>query len=176
MRLRHCLVGGGLMLATIVSFAQSRPFDISIRDDLVSILANNAPVNELTQALAAETGVVFTLTGEKTTPVTVEIIEEPLEKAVAKISPNYLLVRENEAIDAALVEVVLMMDEGSNSGAGGAAEFLPSGAPAEELVPDTETMNPELAEQVPLQNGEPPAVDDAVPNNDLAKGALATPQ
>jgi len=164
----HCsLIGLVLMLVPILGQAQSRPFDLAVSGNLVSILANNAPIQELANALSTETGIVFSLTGEKTTPITIEIVEEPLEKAIAKLSPNHLLVRDSEASDAQLIEVVLMMSEAGAAGGGGNTEFLPSGAPAEELVPDEQLMNPELAEQEPAPGAAPQPVDPNLETKEL---------
>lgn len=134
-----------LVLALLASGAEGQaPLDVALRDGLLSVRAVAAPATALAEALANETGVRFVVAGDGARPITTEIVEEPLEKAIAKLSPNHLLVRDGEARDAALVEVVLMVDDAAGGGAGasGGGEFLPSGAPAAEIVPDESLMAP----------------------------------
>lgn len=131
-----------LALVCAAALAQ-QPFDVALRDGLLSIRANAAPAAALAEALAAETGVRFVVTGDGSSPLTAEIVAEPLEKAIAKLSPNHLLVREGDGADAPVIEIVLMLDEGGGGGGAGGGEFLPSGAPAAEIVPDDTLMSPE---------------------------------
>lgn len=126
-------------LATTSLLAQ-QPYDVALRDGLLSIRSNGAPITEIAQALAAETGVSFVVTGDAGTPITTEIVDEPFAKAVAKLSPNHLLVTDGESENAAVVEVVLMLDDAASGGDGGDGGFLPSGAPADEIIGGEETL------------------------------------
>ena len=147
-----CLCAGAAVAGTALA---QQPFDVALRDGLLSIRANDAPAVALAEALAGETGVSFVVTGDPQQAITVEIVDEPFDRAVAQLSPNHLLMRDGERADAPVIEVVLMLDDApdGSGGAGGGAEFLPSGAPAEEIVPDSELAQPqgELIDQAAQQ-------------------------
>ena len=128
------LVALGLACALASAARAQQPFDVALRDGLLSIRASGAPASSLAEALAQETGVRFVVTGDATRAISTEIVDEPLDRAIAKLSPNHLLVRDGERPDAPLVEVVLMLDDAAASAVGGGAEFLPSGAPADEII------------------------------------------
>jgi|GEM_PF-6143860 len=138
-------------------------YDIAMRDGLLSIRANGASVTELAAALAAETGINFVVTGNGGTPITADIVDEPFDRAVAKLSPNHLLVRDGKRADATVTEVILMLDD-DDSGGSGDGGFLPSGAPADEIiggelpVDEVQTDEP-TPDAVPLEET-PNGVDD----------------
>lgn len=124
------------LTSPVIAYAQ-QPFDIFMKDGLITVRANNVPVAELAEALSSETGVRVVVTGEPTTAMSTEIIDEPLDKAFAKLSPNNMLVRESSAADSPIIEVVLIMEDGENTATAAAGEFLPSGAPADEILAET---------------------------------------
>lgn len=112
--------------------------DISSENGTLSVQANNVSASELASELSNELGINVVVTGDAETRVNLDIVEEPLDKALAKLSPNNMLVRDSNDND--IIEVVLMMGEGQNTGAGGGADqFLPSGSPAEEVI-DSESL------------------------------------
>ncbi|MEE9321593.1 MAG: hypothetical protein V3U76_14190 [Granulosicoccus sp.] len=141
------------LTSPLVTHAQ-QPFDIFMKDGLITVRANNAPVAELAAALSAETGVRVVITGEPSTAMSTEIIDEPLDKAFAKLSPNHMLVRENSSVDSPIVEVVLIMEDSEGVATPAVGEFLPSGAPADEILaesppgaaPPTEAPSAETSE------------------------------
>ncbi|MFK7860654.1 MAG: hypothetical protein AB8B64_17675 [Granulosicoccus sp.] len=147
-----------LLYAAQVAQAQS---DIQIRSEsgTLSIQASNVPASDLAVELSNELGITVVVTGDAETRVNIDIVDEPLEKALTKLSPNNMLVRDGSASE--IIEVVLMMGEGQNSSqSSGSEQFLPSGSPAEEVLDDSgdagtnDSMDPDmlrdpnLAEQV----------------------------
>ena len=137
------------------AFAQ-QSFDVTMRDGLLSIRANGTSAAELAAALAEETGIRVVVTGDAEQGLTTEIVEEPLVKAIALLSPNHLLVRGEGGAGAPLLEIVLMLDEAGGGGTGGEEmEFLPSGAPADEIEPGE--GSPELYGdgQTPVEQEQP---------------------
>lgn len=135
------LLGAGAVLGNV---SAQQPFDVALRDGLLSIRANDAPIGALAEALSGETGVSFVVTGDPAVAITTEIVDEPLDRAVAKLFPNHLLVRDGKSADAPITEVVLLLDDESGSGGGGEG-FLPSGAPADEIVGgEEEFTQPEI--------------------------------
>ena len=122
---------------------------ISSDDGMLSVKASNVSATELANELSNELGISVVVTGDAETRVNLDIVEEPLEKALAKLAPNNMLVR--DSTDDDIVEVVLMMGEGQDSSASGSADqFLPSGSPAEEVIDEQateqalESVDPEL--------------------------------
>ncbi len=127
-------IAAGLGLAATQAMAQPR-WDVSSRDGLVSIFANAASAAEVANALGDATGVSVVVHGEQTTKLSAEIVDVPLEKAIALLAPSHMLVRESAASDAEIVEVVLMMPD-PEGGVAGDTQFLPTGEPADGVMPD----------------------------------------
>ncbi len=103
-------------------------------DGLLTVRASDVTAIELAEELSQQLGISIVITGDAETRINLDIVKEPVERALARLSPNNLLVRsEDDASE--IIEVVLMMGEGQNtSGGGDANEFLPTGSPAEELT------------------------------------------
>ena len=101
----------------------------------VSIRAGGASAAEVAEALTARTGISVVVTGDASTPIDVDIVDEPLEKAVAHLAPNHLLMRGDRAADASITEIVLMMPDGDDGGVE-STEFLPTGEPTDGVVTD----------------------------------------
>lgn len=139
----HALATAALLVSASQALAQ-QAFDVALREGLLSIRANNASLLELTEAITNETGVNFVITGDPTQTVTTEILDETMEHAIAKLSPNHLLVRDGKGNDAPLTEVVLMLDESGSGASGNNDGFLPSGAPADEVISDDQMMDPDM--------------------------------
>ena len=113
--------------------AAQQPFDVALRDGLLTVRANGATAVDLAAALSTETGISFVVTGDAAATITAEIVDEPFIAAVAKLSPNHLLVRGGKGADSPVTEVVMILDDAGGAGGGGGGEgFLPSGGPAEE--------------------------------------------
>ncbi len=125
------LLTGGMSAA----YAQ-QTVQVSAQDGLLSVQASNASAAELAEVLSNQLGISVVVTGDAEARVNIDIIDEPLDKALAKLSPNHMLVRKNEQSDSEITEVVLMMGEGSSSGnsSGGEDEYLPSGSPADDIA------------------------------------------
>ena len=128
------------MCAALITQAVCAQSGVKINsvDGLLSVQANNVSATELADELSNQLGISVVVTGDAETRINLDIVDEPFEKALGKLSPNNMLVRGNDAND--ITEVVLMMGEGQDSGSSGSADqFLPSGSPAEEVV-DEQTI------------------------------------
>lgn len=116
------------------AFAQSA-VQVELADDLVSVQANNASARELADELANQLGIKVVVMGNTETRVDLDISEEPMDKALAKLSPNTMLMHNDDATD--ITGVVLMMGSLSTGVSGdGPDAFLPSGSPVEAVVQD----------------------------------------
>lgn len=126
-----CLIWASGMSAALAQQA----VQVHEQDGLLSVQANNASAIELAEVLSNQLGISVVVTGDSEALVNIDIINEPLDKALAKLSPNHMLVRKSKQSDSEIIEVVLMMGEGSSSGnsGGGEDEFLPSGSPADDV-------------------------------------------
>lgn len=146
-----------LLASVLIStslYAQSA-VQIVEEDGLLTVLATDVSAVELAQELAQELGISVVVTGDAEARVNVDIVEEPLERALGKLSPNNLLVRSEDATE--IVEVVLMMGEGQNNASGGESnQFLPSGSPTEgiveEQISDPNAINPNAINDPNAQN------------------------
>lgn len=128
------LSAAALVSASLLSLAnaQNGP-EIKFTDGLLSVNASNVPVTQLADALSQETGIAVIVQGDTNASISADISDEPIDKAIAKLSPNHMLVHASKALDADILEVVLIIAEGGAQAASG-GEFLPSGAPAEEVA------------------------------------------
>ena len=99
----------------------------------VSIRAGGASAADVAAALGESTGVAVVVTGDASTALDVDIVDEPLEKAVAHLAPNHLLMRGDAASGAPITEIVLMMPDGDDGGVE-STEFLPTGEPTDGVV------------------------------------------
>lgn len=130
-----------LTCVTGIVHAQSGVQVSSDQDGRVSVRANNVSASELASELSQQLGIRVVVTGDSEARVNLDIVEEPIEKALGKLSPNHMLVLNDDASE--VVEVVLMMGEGqSNAGGAGPEQFLPSGSPAEAVI-DRQAMGNE---------------------------------
>ena len=130
--LRAAGMGAGLILICLPASAQQR-WDVSSRDGLVTIMANAASAADLANAIGEATGVNVVVHGEPSTPLTADIVDTPLDKAIAELAPSHLVVREDSSVDSPIVEVVLLMPD-PVAGSSGSTEFLPTGAPTDGVV------------------------------------------
>jgi len=149
--LRHLCTS---IVLTVAGLAHASPawaesLDVQWDDEQLSVYATDASAFSLVQELAEQTGVRFIATGNTATNVTMEIVAEPLERAIAKLAPNHLLVH-SKSDPTTVVEVVLMFDEGNSGNSGSGGEFLPTGSPAEEVMPLPDQAQ-ELLQETPLQ-------------------------
>ncbi len=152
----------GLALALPGQALAQQSVRVSENDGLLSVQASNTSASALAQVLTDELGISVVVTGDTETMVNIDIVDEPLQKALSKLSPNHMLVRSSKAPDSDIVEVVLMMGEGSSAGSsGGDDQFLPSGSPADDIIVDDQPLNDE---GVPVEQTEAPQdIADAPP-------------
>lgn len=131
-RVLACLCGLSLWFYTTAISAQ-QSVQVRTEDGLVWIQANNAPASELANEISQTLGINVIIAGDTETRINLDIVEEPLDKAMEKISPSNMLVRNGNSSDSDIVEIILMMGEGTGS-AGLSNQFLPSGSPAEPVI------------------------------------------
>jgi len=108
------------------------------QDGLLSIKARNASATQLAAVLSEQLGISVVVTGDTETLVNIDIVEEPIHKALTKLSPNNMLVRAGKSSDSEIIEVVLLMGEDAQNGSNdtGSDQFLPTGSPADEIPLD----------------------------------------
>lgn len=145
--------------------------DVQFSDDMLSVQSSNVSAAELATALSDELDISVVVTGDAQTPISLDIIEEPLEKALSKISESHMLVRDSDSQE--IVELVLMMAEVQSAANSSSDQFLPSGSPVEAVV--EESVQADAAQQQEdaqneqiVRNAEGAASDDAnVPADQL---------
>lgn len=134
----------GCLTLVLAPLALAQQVEVTESDGRLSIQASNTSASALAEKLSDELGISVVVTGDAETRVNIDIVDEPLDKALAKLSPNHMLVRSSKLPDSSIVEVVLMMGEGSASGSSGSDdEFLPSGSPADDIVVSDEQPSPD---------------------------------
>ncbi|NND91215.1 MAG: hypothetical protein HKN42_10155 [Granulosicoccus sp.] len=134
--IHRCLTLAFFLSAASANLMAQQDVQVSERDGLLSVQASNTSASHLAEVLAERLGISVVVTGDTEALVNIDIVDEPLAKALAKLSPNHMLVRSSKLADSSIVEVVLMMgEEGSSQDSGGSDDqFLPSGSPADDVV------------------------------------------
>ena len=144
-----------LCVLSIHSAAARAQVEISTFEDNISIRANNVSASELAAQLSEELGIRVVVTGDIEARVNLDIVEEPLEKALGKLSPNNMLVRDSNQRE--IIEVVLMMGDASSSSTSSNEQFLPSGSPVDGVIQNDSgqpvydasgVLNPQSAEEL----------------------------
>ena len=117
--------------STAASTAARAEVQITSQDGRLSINADKVSATELAEELSNVMGITVVMVDGENETLDLDIVDEPLEQALGKLSPNNMLVRDRENNE--ITEVVLMFGDGSASG-GSSEQFLPSGSPADEVV------------------------------------------
>ena len=163
------------MSASTILSAQQSESNVSIRtdEDLVWVQASNVTARELAEELSSKLDINIVLTGDAETLLNIDISEETLAQAVARMSPNNLLVRESADSRSKIIEVVLMLGEanGLSAEANGVSaaddQFLPSGSAGEEIVSgDYNNQYGESAGQLKARDYIQPGIAANIPNQD----------
>lgn len=164
-----------LTLPTLALAQQA--LNVSESDGLLSVQASNTSASALAEGLATELGISVVVTGDAEALVNIDIVDEPLAKALAKLSPNHMLVRSSKEPDSSIVEVVLMMGEGENTSgsSGGDDQFLPSGSPAEETIVTEESIPTDDGGQQP-GSGDANQLQASDPSNLQPEGDTPAPE
>ncbi len=129
-------------LAALVLAGTARAQTVDVQPgegDRVSVRSNGASAADVAQALGERTGISVVVTGDASTAVDVDIVDEPLVKAVAQLAPNHMLVRGGRGGDAPITEIVLMMPDGQDGGIE-STEFLPTGEPTDGVGAEDPTL------------------------------------
>lgn len=117
---------------------------LTLHDGKLTISASQILLVDLAQELANISGINFTVVGETNRFIDVDIADEPLAKAIAKLAPSHLLVSERVNETLVISEVIFMLQDDNNAGVN-FQEFLPTGEPAEGFI---ESLDPNMQETV----------------------------
>ncbi len=143
-----------LSVCLAVSVYAQESYQVDMQDGLLSIKADNVSAIELADALSRETGIKFSVQGDTVAKLSADISDEKVDKAIAKLSPNHLLVHESKALNADILEIILIVSEGGTQ-ASANGDFLPSGAPADVIEPAEPTAaaaSPDDGSTAPLRD------------------------
>jgi len=134
------------------STLHAQAINIQSGDGRLSIRASNASIIEVATQLSEQLGITVVVTGDNESPLTVDIVDEPVEKAINQLSPNNMVVRAGEFGKGDITEIVLIMGESSDGASSGSDEFLPTGSPADEVVDDGSDPNLQVSEGSELRD------------------------
>jgi len=134
------------------STLHAQAINIQSGDGRLSIRASNASIIEVATQLSEQLGITVVVTGDNESPLTVDIVDEPVEKAINQLSPNNMVVRAGEFGKGDITEIVLIMGESSDGASSGSDEFLPTGSPADEVVDDGSDPNMQVSEGSELRD------------------------
>lgn len=111
---------------------------------VISVKATNVTARTIVEELNNKLDIDFIVSGDAETRLNLDIVQEPLSKALPKLSPNNLIVRENSDSNSQIIEVVLMLGGSSSSSSSNNNEqFLPTGSPAAETQSEVQEIQAE---------------------------------
>lgn len=121
--------GIGLTLLLAGNVATADNFSIKISNDDIAVEASNASLQELLEELERLTGIPVEFVADTTERVTLTVGLTNIENAISKITPNHMIVHENQNGKQVIKELIILPDSGE-SGANAGSAFLPNGQPA----------------------------------------------
>lgn len=146
---RYTIYFRALILVAFVSplspaFSQAGSINaIELHDGNLTLSASQISLIDIAQELELLSGIPITAIGNTVKLMDVDIVSEPFAKAIAKISPNHLLVRKSVNEPDTILEVIFMLQD-DHTDSGIFNENLPSGEPVQDII---ETVDPTYVEQ-----------------------------
>ena len=129
------------LLSSGASLAQDS-FNIDVSNDNIAIEANNASLKELLEELERVTGVPVNFEGDNSERVSLTVSSTTLENAIAKITPNHLILHEMQNGEKIVKELIVIPADSGGGGDSEGSSFLPNGQPAPAIESTTATAQP----------------------------------
>jgi len=123
----------GLLTGSNVLFAND--FNIDVRNTDIAIEANNASLTELLAEMERLTGIPVEFTEDSDERVSLSVGMTTFENAVAKITPNHMILHEIQNGKKVIKELIVIPADSGGGDASVDTAFLPSGQPAPAIEP-----------------------------------------
>ena len=122
-------------------------FNIDVSNDNIAIEANNASLKELLEELERVTGIPVNYESDTNERVSLTVSSTTLENAIAKITPNHLIVHQMQNGEKTVKELIVIPSDSGGGSDAADSSFLPNGQPAPAIEPTTAATSPLQPEQ-----------------------------
>lgn len=150
----------GVYSSAGLSQAADQTFLVGIElDKTLTIQANNATLKDILLEIETLTGIPVNFVSENTQRISVDIENQPIEDAIRKLTPNYMIMRNQLNGEDVINEIIIISDDPAAASSAGGSSFLPSGQPAPVIIIEDETQPDTAPENEPPQSdpiAEPP--------------------
>jgi len=112
-------------------------FNIEVSNNDVAVEANNANLKELLLELEKLTGIPIKFISDSEERVSLSVGMTTVENAIAKITPNHLIVHETIDGKKVVKELIVIAENSGTANTAASSSFLPNGQPAPAIEPTT---------------------------------------
>lgn len=106
---------------------------LTLHDGKLTVSASQISLVDLARELTNVSGINFVTVGETNKLIDVDISDEPFAKAIAKLSPNHLLVSKTFNVADGIYEVIFMLQDDYSADTI-LQEYLPTGEPVQDFI------------------------------------------
>ena len=146
-----------LVFLSMLSTARAEIAVLEISNGMVTIEATGVTLNEVAKAISEKTQIEVTASPGIDRVTDISLYNQPFLTAIARISPNHLIVQRRIHGNNAVTGVHFILDSGQSGG----GEFnLPTGAPADEIAQE-ERLESQVDDQATGDSTQ--ATDDQTP-------------
>jgi len=151
---KRLFAGIGLTLIYAGAAVAADDFSIEVNNDDISVQASDASLQEVLEELERLTGIPVKFVEKTTERVTLNVGLTTIENAISKITPNHMIVHEEQNGKQVIKELIIIPGSSPDSGDGGAggSAFLPNGQPAPTIE------QPAQSPQAPTDQVDQPAI------------------
>lgn len=151
---RPAISGFVFGLVMIGNTALANNFNIDVDKEDVAVEATNASLTELLQELEKLTGIPINFVAETDERVTLNVGMTSVENAISKITPNHMIVHENQNGKEVIKELIIIPANSDLASGGSGSAFLPNGNPAP-AIEEPQVTQPEAATQADPNQADP---------------------
>lgn len=137
---KQAFAGVALTLVFAGSATSADNFSIEVNNESIAVEASNASLKELLQELEKLTGIPVKFVADTSERVTLSVGLTSIENAIGKITPNHMIVHDEQEGKKVIKELIIIPDSGGTNASG--SSFLPSGEPAPAIEPAAPIATP----------------------------------
>ncbi len=152
-----------LVLALSASRASAQNFLVEYTDEKLSVQANNTQIKELLLEIQNKTGIRVNFIAEPKNSVSLNIIDQSVEAAIAKITENHMIIHDIVNGKKTISELIIISDDPELRSSGGGSANLPSGQPAPAVEEPSPTNEPSTEPGNELNPENTPSTDNSTP-------------
>ncbi len=155
----------GISLYSLQVQGANNPFEVDVRNQLVSISANGASLLAVADRLSELVSIPINHTAGSDHPISVTIVDESLEKAISLLFGNNVIVRRMIDGEAVITEILLLLDVENDTNIDAS---LPTGEPVAGIVVEADQHMPQLKTKALIKSVGKPSKEGQLQSNSNA--------